>query len=339
MEFPNDQTGRIFIVEQEGHIEIVKDDRLLSTPFLDIVDRVDSQGNEQGLLGLAFHPQFPDNGRFYVCYTDHSKHDIISRFQVTGDPDRADASSETVLLSVDEPFSNHNGGVLKFGPDGYLYAGLGDGGSGGDPFGNGQNQQTLLGKVLRIDVDHGDPYAVPPDNPFLHGGGRPEIWAYGLRNPWRLSFDQVTGDLYIGDVGQDTWEEIDFLAAGATGGTNFGWNILEGTHRYSGNASPPSGLAPPIAEYSHAEGGCAVTGGYVYRGAMPEWTGIYLYGDYCSGKIWGLLHPRAGSTDATWKSMLLFETRASITTFGQDRAGELYFADRNGSILRLGRVE
>jgi glucose/arabinose dehydrogenase len=339
IEFPNAEKDRMFIVEQAGRILIATDHALLPSPFLDISDRVDSRGSEQGLLGLAFHPDFVENGEFFVCYTDHYKHDIISRFEVSGDPNQADAGSEKVLLSVDEPFSNHNGGVLKFGPDGFLYAGLGDGGSGGDPLGNAQNRDSLLGKVLRIDVDHGDPYAVPANNPFLHGEGRPEIWAYGLRNPWRLSFDQTTGDLYIGDVGQGLWEEVDFLPAGGPGGTNLGWNYREGAHRFGGGAPPSQVLAPPVAEYSHNEGGCAITGGYVYRGTMPDWTGIYLYGDYCSGKIWGLLHQEVQGGGMSWQSQLLFQTGANITTFGQDPGGEMYFAGRAGTIYRLERAQ
>jgi len=339
IEFPNDGTGRMFVVEQAGRIRIAEAATLLPTPFLDISERVDSQGTEQGLLGLAFHPDFVENGEFFVCYTDYYKHDVISRFKVSGGADRADTGSESVLLTVDEPFSNHNGGVLKFGPDGYLYAGLGDGGSGGDPLGNAQNRDSLLGKVLRIDVDHGDPYAVPADNPFLHGEGRPEIWAYGLRNPWRLSFDQATGDLFIGDVGQARWEEVDFMPAGTPGGTNFGWNYREGQHPFAG--SPPASLPldPPVAEYGHSEGGCSITGGYVYRGAMQDWAGIYLYGDYCSGKIWGLLHQGDEGSGLNWQTRLLFETGANITTFGQDTAGEVYFAGRAGTIYRLEQAQ
>jgi glucose/arabinose dehydrogenase len=339
LEFPNDGTRRMFIVEQAGRIRIATDKGLLAAPFLDISDRVDSQGNEQGLLGLAFHPNFVENGEFFVCYTDYYKHDIISRFEASGDPDRAAVGSEKVLLTVDEPLSTHNGGVLKFGPDGYLYAGLGDGGLGGDPLGNGQNRDTLLGKVLRIDVDHGDPYAAPANNPFLHGEGRPEIWAYGLRNPWRLSFDRSTGDLYIADVGESHWEEIDFMPAGLPGGTNFGWNYREGDHRFTGNPPASLVLTAPVAEYSHSEGGCAITGGYVYRGTMQEWAGLYLYGDYCSGRIWGLLHEGNEATGLTWQSELLFETGANITTFGQDPGGELYFAGRSGTIYRLERAQ
>lgn len=325
----------MFVLEQPGRIRIVENGKLLAAPFLDISDRVESGGNEQGLLGLAFHPSFAQSGAFFVNYTDRQHHDVIARFRVSADPNRADAASEVVLVSVDDPFPNHNGGVLAFGPDGFLYAGFGDGGGADDILGSGQNTNTLLGKILRLDVDHGDPYAVPASNPFARSGGRGEIWAYGLRNPWRLSFDRATGDLYIGDVGQDTWEEVDFLAAGSAGGTNFGWNYREGSHHFAGDPPATLHLTYPVAEYSHAEGGCSVTGGYVYRGQLPDWQGIYLYGDYCSGKIWGLLRVLPGNSAESWKSQLLFNTFASITTFGQDFAGEVYFADRGGAIFRL----
>ncbi|MEO8354767.1 MAG: PQQ-dependent sugar dehydrogenase, partial [Chloroflexota bacterium] len=276
-----DGSGRLFVIEKPGHIRILQDGQLLDQPFLDITDRVGSRGNEQGLLGLAFHPQYAENGRFFVNYTNNNGDTVLARFQVSTDPNSADPNTELKLLGVDQPFANHNGGGLAFGSDGYLYAGLGDGGSAGDPMGNGQNTKTLLGKILRLDVDSAEPYVAPSDNPFGN-----EIWAYGLRNPWRLSFDRVTGDLYIGDVGQGAWEEIDFLAAGSAGGANFGWDFREGAHDYEGGG--PEGLIDPVAEYSHPEGGCSVTGGYVYRGSMPEWNGIYLYGDYCTGIIWGL---------------------------------------------------
>jgi glucose/arabinose dehydrogenase len=314
---------RLFIIEKVGRIRILQAGNLLGPAFLDISDRVGSGGSEQGLLGLAFHPRYAENGFFFVNYTDKNGDTVIARYQVTADPNLADPNSEVVLLNVDQPFQNHNGGVLAFGPDGYLYAGLGDGGSGGDPFGNAQNLNTFLGKILRLDVDSAQPYAVPPDNPFGD-----EIWAYGLRNPWRFSFDQLTGDLYIGDVGQNSWEEIDFVPAGAPGGMNFGWNIMEGTHPYNGG--PQDGLVPPVAEYGHGQGRCSVTGGYVYRGTMPEWNGVYFYGDYCSGTVWGLIH-----SDGGWQAQLLYETGASISSFGQDPAGEVYLIDYGGQISRL----
>jgi glucose/arabinose dehydrogenase len=317
-----DGSGRLFVIEKVGRIRILQDGQLLPQPFLDISDRVGSDGNEQGLLGLAFHPQYSQNGRFFVNYTNKDGDTVIARFQVSGDPNVADPGSEVKLLGVDQPYANHNGGVLVFGPDGYLYAGLGDGGSQGDPQGNAQQTDRLLGKILRLDVA-GDTYAIPPDNPFGN-----EVWAYGLRNPWRISFDKATGDLYIGDVGQNTWEEIDYLPAGSPGGTNFGWNQREGAHDYNGSASP--NFTEPVAEYSHQVGGCSVTGGYIYRGAMPEWNGIYLYGDYCTGLIWGLIH-----TGGSWQKQQLFDVDFTITSFGQDAAGEVYLVSDGGGIYKL----
>jgi glucose/arabinose dehydrogenase len=319
-----DGSGRLFVIEKVGRIRIIENDQLLEAPFLDISERVGSDGNEQGLLGLVFHPQYAENGRFFVNYTDTNGDTVLARFQVSSDPNLADPNSETELLGVNQPFPNHNGGGLAFGPDGYLYAGLGDGGAAGDPMGNAQKTDTLLGKILRLDVDSAEPYAVPADNPFGN-----ENWAYGLRNPWRLSFDKSTGDLYIGDVGQGQWEEIDFLTAGSPGGANFGWDFREGAHDYEGGG--PEGMIDPVAEYSHAEGGCSVTGGYVYRGAMPEWNGIYLYGDYCTGMIWGLIQSEGG-----WQKQQLFDLDVTITSFGQDALGEVYLVSDNGDILRLG---
>jgi glucose/arabinose dehydrogenase len=318
-----DGSGRLFVIEKVGRIRIIDNGQLLESPFLDISGQVGSNGNEQGLLGLAFHPQYSQNGRFFVNYTDNNGDTVLARFQVSGDPNRADPNSEVKLLGVDQPFPNHNGGGLVFGPDGYLYAGLGDGGAAGDPFGNAQKTDALLGKILRLDVDSAEPYAVPADNPFGN-----EIWTYGLRNPWRISFDRSTGDLYIGDVGQGEWEEIDFLAAGSPGGANFGWNHREGAHDYEGGG--PEGMIDPIAEYSHPEGGCSVTGGYVYRGSMPEWNGIYFYADYCTGLIWGIIQ-----TDNGWQTQLLFDMQVTITSFGQDDSGEIYLVSDNGGIYRL----
>jgi glucose/arabinose dehydrogenase len=320
-----DGSGRLFVLEQPGRIRIVKDNQLLDAPFLDITDRVGSNGSEQGLLGLAFHPKFSQNGYFYVNYTDQKGDTHISRFTASGDS--TDPASEKQLLFVDQPFPNHNGGALSFGPDGFLYIGLGDGGSQGDPYGNGQSTNTLLGKILRIDVDNGDPYGIPVDNPFANGGGSKEIWAYGLRNPWRISFDRATSDLWIGDVGQSQWEEIDFVPAGTPGGLNFGWNKMEGMHPYKNNNQPI--LTLPIVQYPHGAE-CSVTGGYVYRGAaLPEWQGIYFYGDYCSGKIWGLIN------GPSKRPKLLFDIGLKVSTFGEDEAGELYVADYNGAIYRL----
>ena len=317
----NDGSGRLFIIEKTGYIRSYENERLIDAPFLDITDRVNDSGNEMGLLGLAFHPDYEKNGFFYVNYTGDGGDTRISRFQASGNI--ADPNSEKILLIIEQPYPNHNGGALAFGPDSYLYAGLGDGGLAGDPHKNGQDTTSLLGKILRLDVNNGDAYGIPSDNPFGN-----EVWAYGLRNPWRISFDRSTGDLWIGDVGQSQWEEIDYIPAGSQGGANFGWSIMEAGHGYDGLAQPDMLL--PAAEYSHAEGGCSVTGGYVYRGAMTEWNGIYLYGDYCSGKIWGLI-----LSNGQWQSQVMFETGGTITTFGQDESGEIYFASDNGNVYQL----
>ncbi len=328
-----DGSGRLYIVLREGLIRVLQEGTLQAQPFLDIRERVGRRGAEQGLLGLAFHPRFAETGTFFVNYTDRRGNTVIARFRLSEDPTLADPASEEQLLYIEQPYANHNGGGLAFGPDGYLYIGLGDGGSAGDPHGNAQSTDTLLGKMLRLDVDHGQPYAVPADNPFIQGGGRKEIWAYGLRNPWRFSFDALTGDLYIADVGQDAWEEIDLLPAGSTGGANFGWNYFEGTHPFAGTPPADLALVAPIAEYDHTQG-CSITGGLVYRGtALPEWQGVYFFGDFCTGAIWGLRHI-AGE----WEMPRLFETDFSISTFGSDESGEIYLADyRSGTIYRLER--
>lgn len=319
-----DSSGRLFIIEKLGRIRIIENGQLSPDPFLDITDRVNDDSNEMGLLGFAFHPNFSQNGYFFVNYTGKGGDTFISRFQADGD--RAASNTELNLLKIKQPFPNHNGGSLAFGPDGYLYAGLGDGGAAGDPFGNGQSLDTLLGKILRLDVDSAEPYAIPSDNPFGN-----EIWAYGLRNPWRISFDKQTGDLYIADVGQGDWEEIDHIPAGSQGGLNFGWDYYEGNHDYDSNGATGDFVAP-VAEYSHAEGGCAVTGGYVYRGSMPEWNGIYLYGDYCTGHVWGLI-----KSGEQWQVQLLFEAPILITSFGQDHNGEIYLLSDDGKVYQMVR--
>ncbi len=318
-----DGTGRLFIIEKPGRIRILQNGMLLERSFLDIDDRVRSFGIEQGLLGLAFHPHYSENGSFFLNYIDRSGATVISRFEVSTDRDLADAAGEEVLLRIRQPFENHNGGGLAFGPDGFLYAGLGDGGGAGDPFGNAQNLDTLLGKILRLDVNGAKPYVLPSDNPFGN-----EIWAYGFRNPWRISFDSLTGDLYIGDVGQEDWEEIDFVPAGSPNGLNFGWDHYEGDHPFSDGGSQAE-FVYPVAEYSH-DLGCSVIGGYVYRGSMLEWNGIYLYGDYCSGTIWGLIRSGSG-----WQNQPLFDAGMTITSFGLDESGEIYFASDGGSVHRL----
>jgi glucose/arabinose dehydrogenase len=333
---PQNVPSKLFVLEQAGVIRIIQDGVLLPEPFLNIRDLVGSAGNEQGLLGIAFHPQFIKNGYFYVNYTDKQGNTVIARFSAIRDSNpnlKADPASETILLQVDQPHANHNGGQMVFGPDGYLWIGLGDGGGQGDPNGNGQSSQTLLGKILRIDVDHGSVYVIPPDNPYSNGGGLPEIWAIGLRNPWRFSFDRLTGDLFIGDVGQNSWEEIDHFPAGyVSNPVNFGWNRREGSHRYTDQANAnTNGLTEPIFDYGH-DSGCSVTGGFVYRGKdLPDFQGVYLFGDYCSGLVWGAVPNGQNS----WDTKTLFSTGYQIASFGEDQNGEIYLLDLNGSIYRL----
>ncbi len=329
LENAGDGSSRLFLLEQAGLIRILQAGNLIEPPFLDLTDRVGSSGLEQGLLGLAFHPNYRENGYFYVNYTDLQGDTVIARFQVSQtDPNIARADSEMRLLLVEQPYENHNGGAVLFGPDGYLYIGLGDGGSAGDPHNNAQSLDTLLGKILRVDVDQGQPYGIPKGNPYVHDGGRAEIWANGLRNPWRMAFDALTGDLYIGDVGQNQWEEINFLPAeavlqiGRLQAFNFGWNYSEGTHVFQGD--PPLGLAiiPPVAEYDHTLG-CSVTGGVVYRGSqLSDLQGIYLFGDYCSGRVWGLWRTSEGN----WQKRISFENMSRITAFGEDESGEVFLS-------------
>ncbi|MFL6336268.1 MAG: PQQ-dependent sugar dehydrogenase [Pyrinomonadaceae bacterium] len=324
-----DGSNRLFIVEQGGRIRVVKNGALLSTPFLDISTRI-STGGERGLLGLAFPPGFTTKRHFYVYYTNPSGDLVIARYRVSsGNADVADASSEQVVITIPHPGqANHNGGQMVFGPqDGYLYAGTGDGGSAGDPPNNAQNTNVLLGKILRLDVETGDPttYTVPPSNPFVgRTGFRPEIWAYGVRNPWRFSFDRQTGDLFIADVGQGNYEEIDFQPAASKGGENYGWRVMEGFHCYPPGTATcnQTGLTPPVLEYDHSAGDCSVTGGYVYRGsAFPRMQGLYFYGDFCTGRIWGLRR-----VSSAWQSTLLLDTSFNITAFGEDEGGNLYAA-------------
>jgi glucose/arabinose dehydrogenase len=327
-----DSSNRLFVIEQSGLIRIILDGTLNPTPFLDIRERTGSKGSEQGLLGLAFHPDYPETGLFYINYTDLNGDTVIAGYQVSDeDADIANPNSEIRLLTISQPYSNHNGGAVMFGPDGYLYLGLGDGGSAGDPQENAQNMDSLLGTILRLDVNEGEPYSIPADNSYANSGGRPEIWASGLRNPWRFSFDRSTGDLYIGDVGQNQWEEIDYLAAGSPGGANFGWNYLEGTHPFGNPPPENSVLIPPVVEYGH-DLGCSVTGGVVYRGnTLPAWQGVYLYGDYCTGRVWGLIQNEGGE----WENSLLFENAGMISSFGEDEEGNVYLVDHKGSIFIL----
>jgi glucose/arabinose dehydrogenase len=334
---PDDGTERLFVVERPGRIRIIEDGAVLAEPFLDIAAIVESGGSEQGLLSVAFPPDFAESGVFYVDYTARSGEgagdDTIAQYRVhADDPNRADPESGQVLLAISDPFVNHNGGLLLFGPDGYLYAGLGDGGSGGDPNGNGQNPQTLLGSILRLDPTGDGTYRIPPDNPFADGKhGAPEVWAWGLRNPWRFSFDRDKGDLYIGDVGQGTIEEIDWLLAGTGGGANFGWNIREGSTCFREAGCDAAGLTMPVAEYPHSLG-CSVTGGYVYRGERePSLKGVYLFGDYCSGLVWGLVHETSGD----WVMSEPIETGVRISSFGEDARGEVYLVALTGEIYRI----
>jgi len=339
-----EDTTRLFVVEKGGTIMIIEGDSVLSRPFLDISDRVRAISSEQGLLGLAFHPNYQSNGYFYVNYTDTNGDTRIARFTVSSDPDSAVASSEfTIMGPIDQPYSNHNAGMLAFSPNnGYLYFGLGDGGSGGDPQNRAQNPDSLLGKMIRIDVDGGSPYAIPPDNPFVGSADTlPEIWAIGFRNPWRWSFDPATGDMYIGDVGQSALEEVDFEPFSSPGGVNYGWRLKEGTDCYN----PPTGcdtltgLTDPIHEYPHTGSPtrCAITGGVVYRGcAIPDLDGTYFFSDYCSGEIFTFRYDGANVTDSLDRSAELgIPIGSPIASFGQDNQGEVYIVDFNGHIYKV----
>jgi len=330
-----DASGRLYVVEQPGQIMVVgADGRTAPDPFLDIRDRVSQDGGERGLLGLAFHPAYAANGRLFVYYVDRAARIVVAEFH-RRDATHADGGSERVLLRIDHSqYPNHDGGMIAFGPDGMLYIGTGDGGGAGDPLGNGQNPGTLLAKLLRIDVDGAAPYAVPSGNPFVgRSGFRPEVWAYGLRNPWRFSFDRATGALYVGDVGQNLWEEIDVAPRGA-GGQNYGWHVMEGRHCYEPAVGcSQAGITLPVAEYGHDQG-CAVMGGYVYRGpSIPSLDGWYLFGDYCSGRIWGIRADAALRGPATPR--LLLQAGTQIRSFGQDQRGEVYVVGGSGDVYRL----
>lgn len=336
VEQPNDTSGRLFVVEQGGTVRIIQSGTVRAQPFLDISGKVINQG-EMGLLGLTFHPAFPTNRKLYVNYVRNSGgqfQSVIAEYQASAaNPNVADPASERILLTVDQVnnFTNHKAGQLAFGPDGFLYFGLGDGGGGGDPLGHGQNTQTLLGKMMRIDVNStgvGKPYAIPADNPFAGGGGLPEIYAFGFRNPWRFSFDHASGRLFVADVGENKFEEIDIVQKGG----NYGWNVMEGDHCFN----PPSGcnmtrLSLPIAEISHPEAE-AVIGGFVYHGtALNGMQGQYIFGDL-SGKIWSLTE----TSPNTFTRTLLLEPGFEISSFGQDSAGELYVVDiDNGRLLKI----
>jgi glucose/arabinose dehydrogenase len=333
----NDGSGRIFVVEKAGRVLLVRDGKVAEKPFLDITSVVGSSASEQGLLSIAFHPNYKETGFLYTSYTDRRGDTVIARYKVSADdPNSMDVNSAKTVLTQDQPFSNHNGGLIKFGPDKFLYIGLGDGGSAGDPQGNGQNLDTWLGKILRIDVDSGDPYGIPPTNPFGSAPGtrkgRPEIWAFGLRNPWRFSFDRANGDLFIADVGQNAYEEVNYQPAGSTGGENYGWVIMEGKHCYRAGSCDQNGLVLPIAEYGR-DSGCSVSGGYVYRGkAFPRFQGTYFFGDYCSGLIWAL----QPISKTVWSMTKVLDSKRTISSFGEDEAGELYLTDlTDGNVYRI----
>src|SRR5215207_2332317 len=320
---PDDGTGRLFVAEQRGKVWIVDADGIvMPEPLVDLGPRTRG-GGEQGLLGIAVHPDFPTDPRVFVSYTDSSGDSVVASLSLDpGNPNRLDQASHRQLLFLDQPYSNHNGGGVVFGPDGYLYLSFGDGGSGGDPHGNGQRLDTLLGKILRIDVD-GDPgragYRIPADNPFVATDGLDEIWHYGLRNPWRISFDRETGDLWIGDVGQSAFEEVDVARAGI-GGLNFGWNVMEGSHCYGASDCPMAGLQLPVTDYGR-DLGCTVIGGYVYRGsAFPFLRGTYLFADYCSGNVFAT----DASSNARVAAVTVGAVSDGISAFGEDAAGEMY---------------
>jgi glucose/arabinose dehydrogenase len=326
---------RLFVVEQRGRIWIIQDGQRLATPFLDIDDIVRS-GGERGLLSMAFHPSYAANGSFYVSYTSEPDGDTrIERYRVSSDPNVAQPDGDRVIFELDQPFGNHNGGLIAFGPDGMLYIGMGDGGSGGDPRGHGQNKSSLLGALLRIDVDGGDPYAIPPDNPFVGIDGGDEVWAYGLRNPWRFSFDREGGSLYIADVGQNAWEEVNAVDSDASG-INYGWNRTEGRHCFDASSCATDGLTLPVLEYGHGQG-CSVTGGYVYRGAaIPAIRGHYFYSDYCSGFLRSFrLNGSAAIDQREWEVGDL----GRVLSFGEDSNGELYILSSNGNVYRLVAAE
>ena len=335
LQHSGDQNNKLFVVEQAGIISVFDNNNSVSekTVFLDIQSRVDDRFNEEGLLGLAFHPSFSENGYFFVNYTaSNADRTVISRFQISSDSqNKADPDSEFILLEYEQPYANHNGGQVSFGPDGYLYIAVGDGGSANDPHNNGQNPKTLLGSILRIDVDrqeNGLPYAIPPNNPFAGNteGFREEIYAYGLRNPWRFSFDPETNWLWTGDVGQNKYEEIDIIEKGG----NYGWKFKEGFHDFSGSTSQP--LIEPVWEYDHAQGDVSITGGFVYRGsAVPALIGKYIYADYASGRIWNLDF----SDPERPSNTLIHEADFQISSFGVDQNNELYICGFDGKLYKF----
>ena len=357
---PSNETDRLFVLNQKGRIHIITNGETLKTPFLDISDRVHGSltpGSEEGLLGLAFHPDYKTNGYFYLNYVNKNDSSIVSRFSVTDNPNIADEGTEKMILGIPQPFGNHNGGHLAFGPkDGMLYIGFGDGGKWGDPYNNSQDLKTLLGAILRINVDKGDPYTIPPDNPFFNDTGkRSEIFCYGLRNPWRFSFDRETSDLIIGDVGQNLWEEINWLTWDESLGANFGWRTMEGNHCYNPEEfCDTTGLIMPVFEYPNNASymkiligmdereatGCSVTGGYVYRGNNnPDLWGTYIFGDYCTGRIWSFKLKNGKPTKfKNLRPELKKHSRdvpLFISSFGEDSSGELYVVDYLGAVYKF----
>ncbi len=326
--------ARLFVVQKGGAIRVVKSGATLPTPFLNLAGRI-STGGEQGLLGLAFHPGYATNGLFVVNYTDTGGDTKISLFRVSSDPDVADPNSEQVLLEVTQPFGNHNGGMIAFGPqDGMLYIGMGDGGSAGDPQNHAQRHNSLLGKMLRLGVSASGQVSVPADNPFVgESGTRPEIWSLGLRNPWRFSFDRQTGDLYIADVGQDAREEVNVTGGTASRAANFGWKVMEGLACYQSSSCNQQGLTLPVLEYPRAEG-CSITGGFVYRGsAIADLAGTYFYGDYCRG--WVRSFRWSGGTTTEPQEWAELAPGGALVSFGEDAAGELYVLGQNGRVARI----
>jgi glucose/arabinose dehydrogenase len=325
---------RLFVVEQPGRIRVVQNGQLLATPFIDLTARIAS-GGERGLLSVAFDPAYATNGSFYVNYTDRNGDTVVERYHVSSDPNRADPASAKQILFIAQPFANHNGGHQVFGPDGMLYIAMGDGGSGGDPQRNGQNRNSLLGKLLRIDVSRGDPYAIPADNPFVgQAGARGEVWAYGLRNPWRIWFDRTGRVLYVADVGQNQIEEVNAVTQ-STAGVNYGWNVMEGGQCYNASSCNQTGLTLPVVTYSHAGGGCSVTGGIVYRGqAIPEIRGHYFYADYCAGWVRSFRLVNGAATDQREWAV---GSVGSVTSFGEDATGEMYLLSSNGRVYRFAR--
>ena len=357
---PRNETNLLFVLNQKGKIFILRDNKTLKKPFLDITDRVHGSltpGSEEGLLGLAFHPNYQKNGYFYVNYVNKNDSSIVSRFSVSSDPETADPTSEKIILKVDQPFGNHNGGHLAFGPkDNMLYIGFGDGGKSGDPFNNSQDLNTFLGSILRIDIDNGNPYQIPPDNPFYgQEGKKGEIFCYGLRNPWRFSFDRVTNDLLIGDVGQNKWEEVNWNTWDESKGANYGWRIMEADHCFNPeDFCDTSGLSMPIHTYPNNAAymrilmgmdeseatGCSVTGGYVYRGnKKSSFWGTYIFGDYCTGRIWAFNYDegKVSNFQNIRKKIKINseELPLFISSFGEDSSGELYVVDYLGSVHKF----